>query len=120
MWLPKSSVRPLLKATADGDRDYLVNLHSWLHETAAPLHQKVVEARALVSEELWERYKLLGIKGLAEQDIFNNAKKDFITLFKERLDNDPQVQSQRAKAAARKSSLAARQQTVPVPQEPNS
>ena len=39
--------------------------------------QEVIKAKELVSDDLWEKYKLLQIKGLPEQVIFEAAHKKF-------------------------------------------
>lgn len=44
----------------------------------------LLDARALVSETMWQGYKLLQINGLQEQIIFYNARRVMVQWFKDR------------------------------------
>lgn len=44
----------------------------------------LLKARALVSEEMWNGYKMLQINGLREQEIFYEARRKMVQWFKDR------------------------------------
>jgi hypothetical protein len=57
----------------------LVNAYDWLHDLSMSHEfEAASKARALVSEEIWERYELLGIKDLQEQKIWAETKEALI------------------------------------------
>jgi hypothetical protein len=49
----------------------------------SPLN-RLLAARALVSEEMWAGYKNFQINGLQEQKIFYDARRDMVQWFKDR------------------------------------
>lgn len=70
----------------DSDYQHLRKMWKELEED----YNALVKARALVSEELWERYKLMSITGLPEQKIYEQARKKFTNKLKETLSGSKQ------------------------------
>lgn len=66
----------------------LVDAYDWLHDLSMS-HEfaAAVKARALVPEEVWKRYTLLGIKDLQEQQIWAKAKDALIKKWRNKRPN---------------------------------
>ncbi len=63
--------------------DTLNKAFDWLHEIKLS-HQweDLKKAWAMLPEETWEKYKVFGIEGLAEQKILVSAQKALLALWK--------------------------------------
>jgi hypothetical protein len=66
----------------------LVDAYDWLHDLSMS-HEfsDAAKARALVPEVVWQRYKLLGIKDLQEQLIWDKAKDALIKRWRNKRPN---------------------------------
>ncbi len=59
--------------------DTLMAAFDWLHDFRISIEYcTLLKVLALLPESVWENYKLLGIEGLAEQDLLSKAKRELV------------------------------------------
>jgi hypothetical protein len=92
-------VRPILlvsgvpekRLTIDVERKKLktlVDAFDWLHDLSMSYEfEQAVKVRALVTEEVWQRYGTLGIEGLQEQILWKRAKENLLKRWRNKRPN---------------------------------
>ena len=80
--VPKRQLRKLRKEMEDVEK--LPEVRVWLGNLYFNEFEKCRLARKCVTEDMWENYKLMGIKDLQEQNLWNTAVKKLLGAFEKR------------------------------------